>query len=327
MNIEDNKNKVLESLNEMDSNQISLSESITNEMTEKSKRRDVIEEMSDDKESTESWIDLINKKVKKSVKKRSKYTEDDFDDLSINSKKKKKKTKDGLTNYDAQFDTELGILKNMYLQHNRFVDDLTKEYNTMRASKSSARGVSKYMTDLIEAITSARTVSMQVIKELIAAKKSIAELNIKEREKFQKQASTEQQDMSQYASSFMNEIFKRGRSTLLDVPTAYDVDDGNYDYEEYTSQNMLDEINDVLNNSNMDDEDRERELYLKYEGKNVTIYVAYDEVEDEYYFVAQDEDGNELSDYPLPEKGNLTINKNTGVATDDFGQRYPLLVA
>lgn len=326
MSNEDNKSKVLENLNDIDSKQISLTESLTNVMEDRSKPKDIIEEVAKDSESTESWIDLINKKVKKSAKKKAKYSEDDFDDLSISSKKKKKRTKDGLINYEAQFDTELGILKNMYLQHNRFVDDLTKEYNTMRASKSSARGVTKYMTDLIEAITSARTVSMQVIKELIAAKKSVAELNMKEREKFQKQSSTEQQDMSQYASTFMNEIFKRGRSSILDVPVSYESDDAGYDYEEYTSESMLDEINNVLNN-NMDEEDRERELYLKYEGRNVTIYVAYDEIEDEYYFVAQDEDGNELSDYPLPEKGNLTINKNAGIATDDFGQRYPLLVA
>jgi hypothetical protein len=280
----------------------------------------------DDNDDTDCWISAITKKINNSAKRTEKYTDDDFSNLSIKGKGKHKKTKDGLTDYDKEFDTEIGILKSMYLEHNRFVEDLTKEYNNMKASKSSARGVTKYMTDLIESITSARTVSMQVVKELIAAKKMIAELNIKEREKFIKESNTGQMDMNQYASTFMNELFKRGRNSILDADMTYNNNDDYSDYEEYTMDDLNNDIMQGLDTTETSEEDRERELYLKYENNNVTISVLYDDETGDYEYIAEDENGNVLYDYPLPIKGELKINRNNNTAVDEFGQRYPLVL-
>ena len=77
----------------------------------------------------------------------------------------------------------------------------------------------------------------------------------------------------------------------------------------------------------MSDEDREREAFLKYENKNVTISVVYDDDDGDWEFVAQDENGNPLPDYPLPSKTNgMSFNKLSGVATDKYGQKYNLII-
>ena len=72
--------------------------------------------------------------------------------------------------------------------YNRFTDSLQKEYDAIKSVKSSARGVSKQMSDLIENITEARSLSMQLVDKHVNVKKQIAELNIKQKEKFGKNA-------------------------------------------------------------------------------------------------------------------------------------------
>ena len=81
--------------------------------------------------------------------------------------------------------------------------------------------------------------------------------------------------------------------------------------------------------NNEDDENFNSEdntdLYLKYENRNVTIYVVIhgDDVEN-YEFVAEAEDGEVITDYPFPSHTKISINRSTGIATDYFGQKYPI---
>lgn len=277
-------------------------------------------------DDTNSWISIINKKVAKSKKNSDRFTYDDYANLGVSGKdKKKKKNKDGITDYDREFGNELAILKSMEVQQAKFVDDLTKEYNNMKSTKSSARGVTKYMVELIESITSARTVNIQIVKEIIAAKKIIAELSIKEREKLLKEAMNDSQGtMSEYASTFMRELFKTGRSNIIDSDLTQNSD--YQDYDEMDSEDIYREIIDVSDSTMMTDEDRERELFLKYENVDVTISVIYNDDTGEWEFVAHDDNGVELSDYPLPTKCKMTFNRTTNTAVDEYGQKYNMII-
>lgn len=281
-----------------------------------------------DRDDSNDWLKIINRKVAKSKKETDRYTYEDYDNLGVSGKdKKKKKNKDGIIDYDREFGNEIAILKSMEVQQAKFVDDLTKEYNNMRSSKSSARGVTKYMTELIESITSARTVNIQIVKEIIAAKKIIAELSIKEREKLLKDTlNTSQGTMNDYASAFMRELFKTGRSNILDSQISQNNDDEYY--EDYDSEDIYQEIVDLSSDSTMmSDEDKERELFLKYENTDVTISVLYDDDTGEWEFIAQDEHGNVLEDYPLPIKTNkMTFNIVNETATDEYGQKYHMII-
>ena len=44
--------------------------------------------------------------------------------------------------------------------------------------------------------------------------------------------------------------------------------------------------------------------------------------ESDYDYIAIDENGIEIDDYPLPFKGNLSVNRSTNIATDTYGQKY-----
>lgn len=279
---------------------------------------------SNDSDSTDEWLGIINKKVARSKRGINRYNYDDYNELGIDGKgPKKKRDKDGLVDYDKEFSNELRILKSMEVQQTKFVDDLTEQYKNMMASKSSARGVTKYMTDLIGSITDARTTNINIIKEIIATKKIIAELSIKEREKLLKDSlSGDQENINAYANSFMKELFKTGRGNIVNADIS-GIDD---DYEEYDSEDIYRDIIDVTGDTVMSDEDRERELFLKYENVDVDISVLYHDNTGDWEFIAYDDKGNELSDYPLPSKCKLNIDRVNGTATDEYGQKYNLIV-
>jgi hypothetical protein len=57
--------------------------------------------------------------------------------------------------------------------------------------------------------------------------------------------------------------------------------------------------------------------------------VAIDESDpdgvDNYRFVAKDEDGNEIYDYPEPVRTAISINRATNVASDKYGNKYHII--
>jgi hypothetical protein len=53
----------------------------------------------------------------------------------------------------------------------------------------------------------------------------------------------------------------------------------------------------------------------------------YDKASDTKTFIAEDEDGNIIDDYPLPKTiDSISINHSTLVATDRYGKKYPVIM-
>ena len=70
----------------------------------------------------------------------------------------------------------------------------------------------------------------------------------------------------------------------------------------------------------------EIDKYLKYENRNVSIYACINkENTEDYDFIAKDEDGEIIDDYPLPIKTRLSINNSTNIATDTYGKKYNII--
>ena len=44
-----------------------------------------------------------------------------------------------------------------------------------------------------------------------------------------------------------------------------------------------------------------------------------------YYYLAKDENGDVISDYPLPSRTSISVNRSTNIATDVYGQKYPII--
>ena len=238
-------------------------------------------------------------------------------------KKKKKKKEGELVNHKKEFEVEIALLKSLQNDQAKFVDSLQKKYDQMEASKSSARGVGKFTTDLIMSITSARTLSRQLVSDIISTKKTIADLDFKERKEFGKNIGADALDSAQYASNFLKEMLTKGRANLSGEGgelSIEDIDDTN---------DMFDAISDSLGETDRDDD---VETYLKYENDNVSIKVYYreeyedsDNLDDLYDFVAITEDGRRLYDYPLPKKTRLSVNKSTAKCKDTYGNQYDMV--
>ena len=228
-------------------------------------------------------------------------------------KKKKKKEKEGPKDYYDDFAPEINLMQNMLEDATRFTDSLQKKYDIMENTKSSARGIGKFTTDLIGAINGARSLSKDLAKELINTKKTICELNMKERDRLSKK--DESGDDMAYASKYLKSLLnvKRGEYGIGDD----DIDDID------SGDEMLSDIRyNMENNENYVGRSEESHKYLKYENSKVTIHVSCTPNGDDPEFYAVSEDGTILDDYPVPTCSKVNVNPSTMIATDEYGEKY-----
>ena len=287
----------------------------SNFLTKKRKKKHVIDvQNNEDDKWLAALMDANDVKIKK-----GKHRADIFDEAFGEKKKKKKKKdkdKNEPTDFKKEFETESALLRNLMIDQSHFVESLQKEYDFLKSSKSSSRGINKNMTDLIANITSARALTLQTVDKQIALKKSIADLSMKERKEMNGGLS-EGENLADFASSYLKQMISE-RQQLL---TGGSAEIGDYSIDEMS--NLLD---DNLNSGdNNEDRPDEVEKYLEYEDRNVTIWVYMNQSDaDDYEFIALDDDEEEIPDYPLPYKNKLSINRSTNIATDTFGQKYPI---
>ena len=116
-------------------------------------------------------------------------------------------------------------------------------------------------------------------------------------------------DHAAESASFMRNLIKNRRDEI-DVP-------------EQTSNDI--EISEVGSEESLLD-DITPNPYVKFENKNITVYVKVDSNTGAYSFVAIDGDGNECDDYPLPSMSKLSVNPDTQTAIDPFGRKYPIML-
>ena len=286
---------------------------------EEKKAKKEAEEADDDDEDFMSFIKATSPKTKKG--KKFKFNVNYGDE-----KKKKKKDKDkSLVNHKKDFEPEMMILRNLQMDQDKFVDSLQKKYDQMENTKSTARGVGKYTTDLINTITSARATSLQIVDKIISTKKTIADLDFKERKEFGSNNNSEQTNLANYASTYLKQMMTVGRNNVVGEQSSYSVDD--VDSED--TDDLFSSIDESLGDTDRSDE---VDKYLKYENDNIEVKVVWydgksdDDIREKYDFIAEDPNGNIIDDYPLPEKTKMSINRSTEMATDLYGNKYKLIV-
>ena len=285
----------------------------SNFLTKKKKKHTIQVPDQTEDEWLSALMDATDVKIKK-----GKHRSDLFEDALNGKKKKKKKNKDKNepTDFKKEFETEAALLKNLMIDQSNFVESLQKEYDFLKSNKSSSRGMNKNMTDLISNITSGRALTTQLVEKQIALKKTIADLTAKERKELTGGLG-DSENLADFASSYLKQMISE-RQQLL---TGGSSEIGDYSIDEMS--NILNE--NMLTDGGYEERPEEVEKYLEYEDRNVTIYAYVDQSDAENYeFVALDEDGDELGDYPLPLKNKLSINRSTNIATDAFGQKYPI---
>lgn len=290
----------------------------------KSETIDVSDFNSPDDDSVDpDWLDSVSsfkvpkKKKLKHAKNFSGFEIDENGDIVKGKKKKgKHKNKKGPTNYRKEFETEATMLRTLYTDQSKFTDSLQKKYDAMNSTKSSARGIGKFTTDLIEAISTSRNTQLSIVKEQISLKSKIADLSMKERKEFGG-GSDIMADTSAYASSFMSEILRTGHKTILegvDTSGSYNIDDAPIDGDAI-AQELIDGV-----------DGESVSPFIEYEDQNVKVYVVCHN-NGEWEFEARLPDGNVVPDYPLPSRTKMSFNKSMMIATDAHGRRYPLDIA
>lgn len=287
----------------------------SNFLTKKHKKKHTIQVP---EQTEDEWLSALMDVNDVKIKRGKKHRDDIFDEAVSGKKKKKKKDKDKNepTDYKKEFETEAALLRNLMIDQSHFVESLQKEYDFLRSSKSSSRGINKNMTDLIANITSARSLTTQLVEKQVALKKTIADLSMKERKELSGNIG-DVENLSDFASSYLKRMIDERQQLLTG---------GSTEVGDYSVTEMADILNDNLNaDGNNEDRPDEVEKYLEYEDRNVTIWVYMNQNDaEDYEFVALDEDDEEIIDYPLPYKNKLSVNRSTNIATDTFGQKYPI---
>ena len=330
------KKALFDELDKLEEDSITLPSSIFKKPSEKAEKEnddeveekdpDIVEEVLD-----EDWVETLYNFRHPKSKSLNKSIFNIFED-GKKKKKKKQKTKNGqIVNHKREFEPEMCLLQNLQRDQSKFVDSLQKKYDQMENTKSTARGVSKYTTDLILSITSARSLSMQLVDKIISTKKTVADLDFKERKEFGSKGGSEQQNLSNYASTYLKQMMDVGRKNIIDSDSS--------DYSHFANSDD-DDIDDVFSSigESLSDPDRkdiqhrteEIDKYLEYEKDDVEIRVIWydeadpDNIDEKYEFVAYTADGRLLDDYPLPTKTRLSINRETGTAIDIYGNKYKM---
>lgn len=273
-------------------------------------------ERDDDDYDPDEWFQAINLLcAKPSKKKIHKAADDIFESAGLKKKKKKKKKGNGdLIDYKSEFETERALYKNLLMEQSKFVESLQRQYDNINDKKSSNRGITKQMTDLIENINQARSLSMQLVEKNVNVKKLIAELNMKQKKEF---GGLDTDNMNDFAASYIKSMISR-RSEALG--TGYDGVVSDYSEEE-----LLDAIESTVLDERPDDVDK----YIKYDNSDVKVFVVIDESDpdgiDNYRFIARDGNGDDIDDYPMPIHTSISVNRSTNVATDKYGQKYKII--
>ena len=232
---------------------------------------------------------------------------------SKKKKKKKKKDKKDLVDYKKEFEPEMALYKNLMVEQNKFTNSLQSEYDKITSVKGSSRGITKQLTDLMDNITKARSLAVQLVEKNVNTKKLIADLTIKQKKELGNE-NIDGDNITDFASTYLKKMLSE-RNTLVSNSYSDPI------VSEYDDSERL--FNDLSLSLGEDTRDEEVHKYLEYENRNVSVLVVIvdDDVEN-YEFIAKDEDGEIIDDYPLPYKTKISINRSTNIATDASGKKY-----
>ena len=258
------------------------------------------------------------------------YEDDVTGDIARKGKRSYNKLKDGDNKFKKEFAEELTMLNDLLDEVNKFGKSLDKKYESMSGSKT--KGVSKHTNDLIQSIITTKSTKLQIVKEMTNLKKSIMDLQLKEGKRIGEEGDSAESN----ANSYLREIMKVGRNNFIDAlndnTPSITVDDDTPEEVEYANKmkerDMM--INDQISKRLEGNNDRsiEADKYIIYENMNVDLRIKYNAVNDDWRVIAVTEDGQELADYPIPDKkdlGKVKFSADHKYATDKFGRSYKVI--
>ena len=262
------------------------------------------------------------------------YQEDDVTGrLSRKGKRNYNSLKESKNEYKKEFAEEMTMLNDLLEEANKFSKKLDKKYDAIEGSKT--KGMSKYTSDLIQSILTAKSTKLQIVKEMTSLKKTIIDLQIKEGKRLGAEDGDE--SITSSANSYFREIMKVGRKDFIDTleDSRPSVSTSDYNLEEIEYANKMSEQNDELNEriakrleENGTNRSEEGSKYILYENMNVELKIKFNVMNNDWKVVAINDQGQEIMDYPTPTKadlGKVKFSSDNKFATDKYGRSYKVI--
>lgn len=263
------------------------------------------------------------------------YEESITEKLAGKGKRSYSKFKEDENEFKKEFAEELAMLNDLLDEVNSFGKKLDKKFDAIDGSK--AKGMSKYLNELITSILTSKTTKLQILKEISSLKKNIQELKIKSDSK--KANLGDNGSLESSANSYFREIMKVGRNTFVNN-FDYDVDNTITD-SEYSSNDDIEYVNSLPAAHNeihnriserLEEEGAGRsedgDKYIRYENMKVDLVIKFNVLNNDWEVVAIDKDGQQVIDYPVPTKkelGKVKFSADNKYATDKFGRSFKVI--
>ena len=183
----------------------------------------------------------------------------------------------------------------------------------------------KILSDMVSAKNSYHNTQLAIVKELNGIKKTTFELRAKE----EARKEAENAESTDINSNTLQSIFSSSRSNIVKGIGGYGGISGAVNGDSMTVVDELDEEDDELIQKKYFHDQREEtdgDKWLKYEQSGVEYVLIVDEDGNPQTVFAEDRDGNQIFDYPVPDISNLTfeVDKIGRTATDNLNRNYKL---
>lgn len=272
-------------------------------------------------EEGDTLSDLIEKAIDEAE------AEDSYSKKIVKRQKGKYKGK-GKTDFEEQFTDVLGLL---YDEYDKYMElDKELEAITKNLVGNKTRGMSKYAMDALSTRISNKGNGLQIIKEISATKKKIADLQLA-LDKTKVNVNDGEFNPENIASAYFSKIQEMGRNNFMNQlnssqslempPTSYN----DAEYASIESEEEMPDMDDILNEREDLYRDEEQELRIKYDNIGAKVVVIRNPNDMSWYFAALDKDDNVIEDYPLPDPdtcGTVRFSKDGTRMMDGNGESY-----
>lgn len=200
------------------------------------------------------------------------------------------------------------------------IEATQKDITQMRAMRTGRNY--KVLTDMMMNKKELYGVKMNAIKELNNIKKTQFDI----RAKIDKNKPIETGNSEVLVNQAIGSLLGSGRSNALSTVGGYSNVSGARGADEDYLENISDDEETIVEFEDTDemDEIEEGRKYLQYESRGVEL-VLTEKDDGTYSISAEDKDGIEIPDYPVPSKANslqFHVNEKLGTATDDYNRKY-----
>ena len=185
----------------------------------------------------------------------------------------------------------------------------------------------KIFSDMIAAKNSYHSTQLSILKELNAIKKNVFDLRAKE----QARKDQEAQASNDLSANTLQAIFSSSRNSVVSSIGGYGSLSGSADDSETPSfDDSYEEDDETIQKKYFGKNPREEtdgDKWLKYEGRGIEYVAILDDHNKVQRIIAEDRDGNEIPDYPLPSRVDqlsFDIDKVSMSATDNLHRNYKI---